>query len=471
MKNASIIIAVIVVIVLTTGVVLGARGDVYIPFISPNPTKAIEEKMPVAMQTMTGPYRTQVSGTIDVGGGMTGDMRIGVDASMTSTDGFDPKAGNESTMTISLNASGVAFNIGLESRSVEGISYFRLTEIPQIPGLTDLSGLIGTGSLSFDSLQNQWYELDLEELEDGLLDSVGLYPLIPAGTVRSLQEVATNASLQSEQAIQYQKELYELLRAHPPYEQSKRVKAERIDGVASYRYGLTIDPAEATVFISGLLDIGDGIVAERGEANPWLPGFTNLNLDPTRAQFDLLYEQPMWEDLLANTSIDLWLEQQTGLVRKVIVNSAMTIEQDFGEPVELDASFTIILSPIDTAPTIVAPEGAKSLDSIVSDLFGGLVGEEYLRSDEFTTDLNLDGDADELPDLLEEAYGTDPAKPDSDGDGFNDGEEIENGYNPLGEGDLAGSTAEENFLNSFGELTIPLESFDLGGTLVNTTVE
>jgi hypothetical protein len=47
-----------------------------------------------------------------------------------------------------------------------------------------------------------------------------------------------------------------------------------------------------------------------------------------------------------------------------------------------------------------------------------------------------DKDGDALPDLLEEALGTDPDKPDTDGDGYNDRQEIENGYDPLGQGRL-----------------------------------
>ncbi len=45
-----------------------------------------------------------------------------------------------------------------------------------------------------------------------------------------------------------------------------------------------------------------------------------------------------------------------------------------------------------------------------------------------------DQDGDGLPDMLEDAIGTDKTKPDSDGDGFDDKTEIENGYDPLSKG-------------------------------------
>lgn len=46
----------------------------------------------------------------------------------------------------------------------------------------------------------------------------------------------------------------------------------------------------------------------------------------------------------------------------------------------------------------------------------------------------LDQDEDSIPDEKESFYGTDPTRADTDGDGFGDAKEIQNGYNPLGPG-------------------------------------
>ncbi|KKW41374.1 MAG: peptidoglycan transpeptidase, ErfK-YbiS-YhnG family [Candidatus Magasanikbacteria bacterium GW2011_GWA2_56_11] len=48
----------------------------------------------------------------------------------------------------------------------------------------------------------------------------------------------------------------------------------------------------------------------------------------------------------------------------------------------------------------------------------------------------LDTDADGLSDELERAYYTDPVNPDTDGDGFPDGQEVDSGYSPDGLNDL-----------------------------------
>lgn len=45
-------------------------------------------------------------------------------------------------------------------------------------------------------------------------------------------------------------------------------------------------------------------------------------------------------------------------------------------------------------------------------------------------DYSLDSDKDKLPDLWEKALGTDPNNPDSDGDGYQDGHEVQNGFDP-----------------------------------------
>ena len=67
--------------------------------------------------------------------------------------------------------------------------------------------------------------------------------------------------------------------------------------------------------------------------------------------------------------------------------------------------------------------------------------EIILENRELLTVLNsavliIDTDGDGLPDDLEEYYGTDIYNSDSDGDGYTDAEEIQNGYSPNGDGRL-----------------------------------
>jgi len=61
------------------------------------------------------------------------------------------------------------------------------------------------------------------------------------------------------------------------------------------------------------------------------------------------------------------------------------------------------------------------------------------EENELNTELDeseSDGDGDYANNLVEYLFGTDPTNPDSDNDGYFDGEEIKKGYNPTGEGRL-----------------------------------
>ena len=56
---------------------------------------------------------------------------------------------------------------------------------------------------------------------------------------------------------------------------------------------------------------------------------------------------------------------------------------------------------------------------------------------ENNTEEDLDTDGDGLVDSEEEKFGTDSNNVDTDGDGYSDFDEINAGYNPLGEGRIA----------------------------------
>ncbi len=70
--------------------------------------------------------------------------------------------------------------------------------------------------------------------------------------------------------------------------------------------------------------------------------------------------------------------------------------------------------------------------------------------------VDKDSDNDGLADKLEEGLGTDPNNPDSDGDGFSDGEEVKNGFNPLGSGKIA---VDNNLVNRLkGRILLQVEN-------------
>ncbi|MCK9360644.1 thrombospondin type 3 repeat-containing protein [Patescibacteria group bacterium] len=83
-----------------------------------------------------------------------------------------------------------------------------------------------------------------------------------------------------------------------------------------------------------------------------------------------------------------------------------------------------------------APQGNTELDDPVSnELRGGPPASTTPQPTETSPPAaSPDPDNDGLTTIQEEQIGTDPNKADTDGDGFNDGEEVNAGYNPLGPG-------------------------------------
>jgi hypothetical protein len=87
-------------------------------------------------------------------------------------------------------------------------------------------------------------------------------------------------------------------------------------------------------------------------------------------------------------------------------------------------------------------EEATSTDYSASNSDEGAVNKELAEEQASTTGTvlkteaagNNDADMDGLSDTREAVYGTDPNNPDSDGDGYLDGAEVDKGYNPLGQG-------------------------------------
>lgn len=95
-----------------------------------------------------------------------------------------------------------------------------------------------------------------------------------------------------------------------------------------------------------------------------------------------------------------------------------------------DISMTINIHNFSKPINLTVPKDYKSVEEIWEE-FSKLTPEKATGAE--TT---LDSDSDGLSDTDETIYGTDPQNQDSDNDSYLDGEEVNNGYNPLGEGKL-----------------------------------
>lgn len=94
-----------------------------------------------------------------------------------------------------------------------------------------------------------------------------------------------------------------------------------------------------------------------------------------------------------------------------------------------------------------AEEEARATVKITDTDYDGLSDEEEAELN--TSIKSADTDGDGLTDREEvRVYLTDPLDPDSDKDGYEDGEEVENGFNPLGKGPLLDLEEEIKRINN-----------------------
>ena len=89
------------------------------------------------------------------------------------------------------------------------------------------------------------------------------------------------------------------------------------------------------------------------------------------------------------------------------------------------------LDRINEPVKIATPSKFLDLNQILAGFMGG-ISKEVTKNNLAINDSDNDG----LSDKEEEFYGTDKNNSDTDGDGYKDGDEVKNGYNPLGAGKL-----------------------------------
>ena len=131
-----------------------------------------------------------------------------------------------------------------------------------------------------------------------------------------------------------------------------------------------------------------------------------------------------WQQMehdLERTKFYIWIHRQTKEVHglEVIVEDFVIANKDYSFIFDINLSFYINQT---TVKTIIKPNKITDWQSKLFDIYSSKIQPD--------NDIDQDG----LSDALERYYGTDPNNPDTDGDGFLDGIEVTNGYNPLGTG-------------------------------------
>jgi len=114
--------------------------------------------------------------------------------------------------------------------------------------------------------------------------------------------------------------------------------------------------------------------------------------------------------------------------------------------------YFILNKTSESADTDISPSPSSSSMPLASDgpIFSPTPGEigDVINNICPSSWVGMDSDGDSLPDSVEAIYKTDRANPDSDSDGYKDGDEIKNGYDPMSPGTVRLDSDNDGLLDN-----------------------
>ncbi|MFA6392312.1 MAG: hypothetical protein WCW66_06260 [Patescibacteria group bacterium] len=202
----------------------------------------------------------------------------------------------------------------------------------------------------------------------------------------------------------------------------KKLPSEVLDGQATMHYQMVMDMDNFEPMYAQLM-------AKTYELQNVLSEdqFANLNLNSVDDLSKLELGEPITPDmikametLIDNMDIEIWVGEDDNVVRRIkaTMYTVLPETQRTAEVGQTKVEMLMNLSNVNQPMEITAPESAMTITEVV-----GMFAPK-------------DTDEDGLVDADEANYGTDINNPDSDGDSYLDGSEVDGGYNPLGEGKL-----------------------------------
>ncbi|MDO8463319.1 MAG: hypothetical protein Q7S96_03560 [bacterium] len=299
-------------------------------------------------------------------------------------DGTSQRDGDASSsdgiFTIALAKDADTLEAVLDFRSFPDAQYVRLTELSMVGDSPQPRASASAIQLIFGG---RWVLVDGESiaaLQETFAPSSSAVPFVASASPQALTELRTVA------------------RAHRPFRFVGDLGRERVDDTWAQHLRVTLDPDAMRVIIPAVLGVldRDGAARWSRDAEGLLP------------------------DVIGETESDVWLTRRGGeLVRMHIplASPAGTAATRVG----IELSWSAWNVPV----TIVAPESALPLEEFLIVAFGRSAAARAAMG-------QPDADGDGLTDRMEELYRSDSNNPDSDGDGYTDGDEVTNGYSPVG---------------------------------------
>lgn len=317
----------------------------------------------------------------------------GLAGSLITFNGFrnvKDEASPQQQLTVNLSSqiSGFSGEKSLSARSIGRVFYFNVTGLPPI-----VKTFLGS------DINNQWIEINVPEL----LEQFGL---------SDLQKKFEELQSENEPSDEEMRTVQNIFDAAAPHLLSvtKTLPSEKIHDVSTYHYALKVDVEVAKKMI-------DDIIAAVGEE---MIGEKNIER----------YAETL--DALQDVTGEIWIDKKEYLPQKVVMYVDVRDSSLLKKGV---ATLSIDLSQYNVEQSVQVPAGAQSIEEIFADVMQGALSSTTKVANDIADPLQ-DDDNDGLANQYEEILNTDPYNPDTDGDGYLDGDEARHGYNPLGPGKL-----------------------------------
>jgi len=321
------------------------------------------------------------------------------------------KGASSVSFTIVADSGDVSYNLTLEGDMViiDQKFYFRVNKLPSmamdvLPALQDILG--------------QWYVFDFPSYEE-------LIEEFRAGAVQQIEE-ALDPQARREKIEKYKTKALELYRENPFFTITRIGQELEMHSATVHQYVYQINKEQLKAY---LLTLPEALY-ELYELED-LEGQGIEKLDPD----DLREFESVIDDMLrylGTIDISHWIDEDTYHMHKQTLDVVASLEvPEYSEDtIPLRVQSTVEHSRFGEDLGITAPENSKDVIEEYKEMGFGPVGSNVSEDNLVISDFDGDG----LLYAHEQYYCTDPNNSDTDGDGYSDGSEVADGYNPNGDG-------------------------------------
>lgn len=287
--------------------------------------------------------------------------------------------------TFAINHPGVNIDLSLAFKYINETAYIKLMKDSHVP-FFDVS-----------ELQNQWFYLGKQERANIQQNNSNFFTL----------------KLNKEDWS----EIFKFLNEIKLFKTIQPLSDDVIDSTSVFHYSVAINTQNVAEFITKLENFFQNKFNDQ-----------NLQIELSREKIDKLKSLL---DEIKDAPVEIWIEKESYFFRKALIDhfEIDTIQSD--EASKTDISLFIELNRVNEPVYIESPEDGASLEQVIQNLFL-----KWFNKNSLSNNGGNDDDKDGLTNKEELLYKTDHLNPDTDGDGYIDGDEVKNGYNPNGAGRL-----------------------------------